>query len=118
MVIISEHISPLAGPSSKDPCSQTALAVTWNQELVDEQRIPVFFPAIATAPTIAISSKPGPNKGPKIVVKEKKIKHMKQKSYKREIFQENSSQSEDEEHLCDDVSNDKMNVDGKSCERK
>lgn len=148
MAIISGHTSPLAGPSNKDQCSESVLAVACNQELVDEQRTPVSFAAIATTPTIAPSSKPGQRKRkqhatiitatpmkiiledkekkkiaklnktgkddksrPKKVVKEKKNKHMKQKSYKRKILQESSSESEDEEHLCDDDSDDEMNVD-------
>ncbi|CAH2084854.1 unnamed protein product [Euphydryas editha] len=48
---------------------------------------------------------------PKKVIKDKKKKHIKQKSYKRHFLQESSSESEDEEHLCDDDSDDEMNVD-------
>ncbi|CAH2104176.1 unnamed protein product [Euphydryas editha] len=48
---------------------------------------------------------------PKKVIKDKKKKHIKQKSYKRNFLQESSSESEDEEHLCDDDSDDEMNVD-------
>lgn len=35
---------------------------------------------------------------------------MKQKSYKKKFLQESSSESEDEEHLCDDDSDDEMDV--------
>ncbi|CAG9788696.1 unnamed protein product [Diatraea saccharalis] len=48
MNIILGHISPVAGPST--------------QELVDEQRTPISFAAIATTPAIASSSKPGHRK--------------------------------------------------------
>lgn len=45
---------------------------------------------------------------PKKVLEKKKNK---QKSYKRKIFQESSSENEDEGHLCDDDSDDGMSVD-------
>ncbi|KAK9891710.1 hypothetical protein WA026_016508 [Henosepilachna vigintioctopunctata] len=48
---------------------------------------------------------------PKKVVKETKNKHIKKKSYKRKILQDSSSESEDEEHLCDDDSDDEMIAD-------
>lgn len=62
MAIISGHTSPLAGPSNKNQCSESVLTVACNQELVDEQRTPVSFAAIATTPTIAPSSKSGHRK--------------------------------------------------------
>lgn len=149
IAIISKHTSPLPCSSNKDQRSESVLAVASNhQELIDEQRTPVSFDAIATTPTIEPSSKPrqrkrkqhaailtstpmkiileekqqkkiaklnktgkGDKSKPKKVVKEKKNKHIKQKSYKRKILQESSSESEDEEHLCDDDSDDGMNVD-------
>lgn len=126
--------------SNKDQCSESVLTVACNQKRVDEQRTPVSFAAIAMTPTIASSSKQCQrkrnqyatiltatpmkiiledkekkkiaklDKTGKKVVKEKN-KHMKQKSYKRKILQESSSESEDVEHLCADNSNDEMNVD-------
>lgn len=62
MAIISGHTSPRAGPSNKDQCSESVLAVACNQELVDEQNTPISFGAIATTPTIAPSSKSGQRK--------------------------------------------------------
>lgn len=48
---------------------------------------------------------------PKKAVKEKKNKQMNQKFYKRKFLQDSSSETADEEQLCDDDSDDEMHVD-------